>query len=126
MKILVLDDSKERHLEFDRRYSGHKVKHVYRYQDCIDQLIRGGWDLVHLDHDLGDEVENADITVDGWGRERLLTGLDVVRWLCGSFDNMIPAKIVVHSTNPAGGTAMCQELRAHGIPVVYDPFSIVV
>jgi len=113
---------KERHDEFDRRYKAHHVVHVYRYYQCLDELSKGGWDLVHLDHDLGDEVINADTTIDGWGKTRLLTGYDVANWLCSCNDDLLPKRIIVHSINPTGGAAMCQVLKSRGVPTIFQPF----
>ena len=124
MKILILDDSKERHDIFDKRYIDREVKHVYKYHDCIDELVRCGWNLVHLDHDLADEVEDADTTIDGWGRQRVLTGMDVVKWILGCPPDMIPAHIIVHSTNPSGGASMYQALLRAGISSSRQPFSV--
>ena len=122
MNVLILDDTKERHDAYGRMYSGHNVVHVYRYTQCIDELSRGGWDIVHLDHDLGDDVINADTVIDGRGRTRLLTGLDVVRWLGGCDDEMLPKRVIVHSVNPVGGADMSKELIARGIPTSWRPF----
>jgi hypothetical protein len=122
MNILILDDMIERHEEFARRYSGNKVVHVFRYNQCIDELVLGGWDVVHLDHDLGDEISDADTTVDGWGKQRLLTGFDVAKWIAGCEDYMLPKKIIVHSVNPIGGMRMYQELSRRGMNVSFEPF----
>jgi len=123
MNILILDDMVERHDEFARRYSGNKVVHVFRHNQCIDELALGGWDLVHLDHDLGDEIKDADMTPDGWGKPRLLTGLDVAKWIVGCDDDMLPKQIIIHSVNPIGGKTMLQTIQSRGIPCVWLPFS---
>ena len=124
MKILILDDSKERHDIFNELYVDHDVKHVYRYHDCIDELVKSAWDIVHLDHDLGEEVKDADTTIDSWGHKRILTGMDVVNWILDCPPSMIPNYIIVHSTNPIGGSAMYQALKKAGINCARQPFLV--
>jgi len=122
MNILILDDDENRHQIFDKIYKNHNVTHVHGFASCIEALKQGDWDLVHLDHDLGIEVENPDMKVDGWGRAVEYTGLDVVRWLADRLDYDLVKKIIVHSMNPPGGFRMYGELADAGFDVTYAPF----
>jgi hypothetical protein len=123
MRILILDDNSERHKIFKQFYLGHKVTHVYYYSDCIQELKKGGWDIVHLDHDLGEEVNDADTLVDSWGSQRLLTGLDVVRWMIDYPVKNLAKKVIVHSVNPVGGQKMQEELVQSGFDSILRPFN---
>jgi len=67
MHILILDDIQHRHDVFRRIYAGHDVTSALRFFEFVRLLVERRWDLVHLDHDLGDFVADADFYVDGWG-----------------------------------------------------------
>lgn len=123
MNILILDDNSLRHQAFDNYYRAYApLTHTYRYSECIDNLKRGGWDIVHLDHDLGEEIDDPDMRVDGWGNAVQYNGLDVVRWLVDHQDYELVTKIIVHSMNPVGGQKMYDELSDVGFDVKYVPF----
>jgi len=123
MNILILDDDAVRHQAFDNYYRAYApITHTYRYSDCIKNLKLGGWDIVHLDHDLGEEIGDPDMRVDGWGKAVQFNGLDVVRWLVDRVDEPLALKIIVHSMNPAGGQKMYDELCHAGFDADYIPF----
>lgn len=123
MNILILDDDAVRHQAFDNYYSAYApITHTYRYNDCIENLKLGDWDIVHLDHDLGEDVNDPDMKVDGWGKAVQFTGLDVVRWLVERIDEPLAVKIIVHSMNPVGGQKMYDELVHAGFDAQYIPF----
>lgn len=123
MNILILDDDSLRHHAFDNYYKAYTpLTHVYKYRECVENLLNGNWDIVHLDHDLGEEIEDPDMKVDGWGKAVQFTGLDVVRWLVDRKDHDLVSKIIVHSMNPAGGQKMYDELADAGFSVKYIPF----
>lgn len=123
MNILILDDDALRHQAFDTCYKAYApLTHTYRYSSCVEALSKGGWDLVHLDHDLGEEIEDPDMKVDGWGKAIQYTGLDVVRWLVDRVDYGLVDKIIVHSMNPVGAMRMTEELNDAGFNVTYAPF----
>lgn len=121
MKVLVLDDIKHRHDVFDRVYYDDQVVHCYRYHDFCDKLENDGpWDIVHLDHDLGDFVDDADTYYDGWGRKQEYNGQHAAAQVCEM--DKPPPRIIIHSVNPVGARAMLQMIQRRGIPVTWEPF----
>ena len=121
MKILILDDMKLRHNTFAKTYAGHSVTHAYTFREFAAALVTGGWDLIHLDHDLGDE-RVADTYLDGWGNTREYTGLDAAREICSLEDGAFGGEVIIHSINPTGAAAMRQSLERRGIPVRHQPY----
>ncbi len=109
MKILFLDDSQTRHDEFARIYSGHEIVHAYSARQVLEALSREPFDLVSLDHDLGDR----DVVGDGLG---------VSAWIA-QFE-WPDTEFVVHSVNPVGGRAMVQTLERAGLRVRFAPFFV--
>ena len=124
MKILILDDLKVRHDTFEKMYTGHEVVSVYRFSEFAAQIKDQKWDLIHLDHDLG-EAENADYRIDGWGSRRDYTGYDASWRLvltCEMNPELMPDRVIVHSVNPTGAKRMLDELMHAGFNVTWDPF----
>ena len=119
MRVLILDDIQHRHNVFDTIYQGHQVAHAYLYTDFCDKLNQGTWDLVHLDHDLGDFVDNADTYVDGWGNIREYNGGHAAMRVCEL--DYLP-KVIIHSVNPVGAKIMRQMLERRGVEVTWEPF----
>ena len=108
LRILVLDDDRERHNWFERAYADHEVWHVYNVEDLrkrMNQLPR--FDLVQLDHDLG-ESENG------------LRAADFIATVLE--ERKRPLKCVVHSWNPSGAQRMLRSLLDGGLLAVYQPF----
>lgn len=126
MKILILDDNMDRHEAFARHYIGHDVQHVTHALSCIAALGAARFDIVHLDHDLGDfESENgeADYWVDGWGSRREYNGQNVALALVDLPDELLPGQVIIHSVNPEGARRMLAIVANAGIPVVWEPFN---
>ena len=122
MRILVLDDMKVRHEAFGRIYSEHEVVSVYTYTEFLRQLEGARFDLIHLDHDLGDAVSNPDTWVDGWGSTREFTGGHAALRVCELSEDMRPHAVVVHSVNTSGAVQMLKDLRRVGIDCKWEPF----
>lgn len=125
MHILILDDVKYRHDAYDRLYEGHAVEHVYTYSACIEKLLERVWDLVHLDHDLGDFLPDgtaADTYVDGWGKTCEYNGQHVAMRICELAAEKRPKSVIIHSINGPGGQAMQQLLARVEVPVRREPF----
>ena len=60
MRVLILDDDNFRHKIFKQRFAEHDVRHAHTYHEFRIDLDRGSpWDLIYLDHDLG-EMEHGD------------------------------------------------------------------
>ena len=120
MRILVLDDIEYRHKVFDQVYQGDTIDHAYTYTDFCNKLQSGRYDLVHLDHDLGDFV-TGDRYIDGWGHSREYNGQHAAMKVCEM--QTPPSKVIIHSVNPGGSRAMLQMLTRAGIPTTWDPFT---
>lgn len=119
MRILILDDLQSRHDAFDRMYPGDEVVHAYLYTDFCDKLADGVYDLVHLDHDLGDFTDQADTYVDGWGNIREFNGGHAAMRVCEMTN---PPTVIIHSVNPVGAKIMRQMLERQGVAVTWEPF----
>ncbi len=92
MRILILDDREVRHDYFRDLYKDHNLTHVYTSKECIEQLQTNSFDVVSLDHDLGDQemVESGPNT-----------GYEVALWLKENQDKQ-PRIIFLHSLNSVG------------------------
>lgn len=124
LKILVLDDDAGRHRAFAQRYEGHSVYHAWTYSEFATTFVSGcPWDIVHLDHDLGDMVPRPDTWVDGWGNQRLRTGRDAAAVITAVSDDRLPRQVIVHSVNPVGARGIVDDLRRRGVPTTWEPFS---
>lgn len=119
MRILILDDVKDRHDTFAKVfYPEHEVVSVYLYTDFCEKLNES-WDLIHLDHDLGDFLNNPDTYVDGWGNVREYNGGHAAMRIC---EMCKPPKVIIHSVNPVGAKIMLQMLERRGVEVTWEPF----
>jgi hypothetical protein len=91
MSTLLIDD--QRNLPADR---------VARtYQEGIEALAERHWDILYLDHDLGDFSGVG-------GRE--LTGYDIACWLERNPQHL-PGRIEIVTNNPAGRSRIEAALR---------------
>lgn len=136
MKILILDDEQYRLDRYRDLYEsqGHKVSFAIRYSDCVLALRSQKWDLVHLDHDLGDSVikdpfgevtYRADRYTDSWGNIQLYNGGHIVQEILAPNmpSELRPARIIIHSLNPKGAQ-MRDDLLRVGIPTTWEPFNL--
>jgi CheY-like chemotaxis protein len=92
MRILLIDDLRDLRI-LAPRYIGdasYEGRTARNYNDGIRALHDGPWDLLLLDHDLGD-YEN--------GVER--TGYDIACYI-EEHPELLPAKTIVVSSNPVG------------------------
>jgi hypothetical protein len=123
MKILILDDDKFRHEFFKKAYDGSEVRSAYTYTEFLQLLLDySPWDLIHLDHDLGDLIGEADTYVDGWGKTREFNGQHASLRICELDDDKLPKRIIIQSVNPEGARAMLSNLTRRNIPTVWEPF----
>lgn len=120
VRVLVLEDSPERIKRF-KTYFGVNDHFVFEadFTDDADQAIalfqQKPYDLLFLDHDL-DEGSNPDPENNG---KRFTASL------IGNPRAIHVAMAVVHSINPMGNPAMCDDLRnagvwCYGIPWVWE------
>lgn len=114
MRILVLDDLEQRHKLIHDLYPEHELVHTYTYTQFIDQL-QLEWDIIYLDHDLGDVCTY----IDGWGNICGYNGLHAVMRICeiGKL-----TKVIIHSSNSVGAQAMLQMLLRFNIEAIWKPF----
>lgn len=129
MRILILDDNPDRHKTFARNLKGEDLVHVYRYTEVIATLqTQEPFDLVYLDHDLGEftEADKYDDYGDGVasdGNSREYTGADVAWFIARKLDQTKwPTRIIIHSWNPVGARRMRDMLCDVGLSCVCQPF----
>jgi CheY-like chemotaxis protein len=96
MRILVLDDARERLGQFRANLIGHEVTTVETASDCIKALKQNLFTTAFLDHDLGGKT----FVASGKG-----TGYEVAVWLSQHPDRC-PKRVVIHSFNPVGAQNM--------------------
>lgn len=102
-KVLVLEDSLERrNAIYDKLRKNwdntemFQVTYVESAEFAIAALSQGSWDILMLDHDLGE----------GMG-----TGMDVANWLVQNPEKAPFGLIILHSMNPVGRRNMFNLLR---------------
>jgi CheY-like chemotaxis protein len=118
-RVLILDDDENRHREFDRILHGLSLLHVYTAAQTISALRDNApYDLVCLDHDLGEHENRALVAKPGDGTE---VALFINRHLEHSH---YPKRVLIHSWNSAGRQRMADLIRAVGIPVTVKPFHV--
>ena len=112
LRILILEDSPERAKWFNINF--HKEDNDIFISDdtkvVIEKLKNEKWDMLCLDHDLGDEilVESGENT-----------GYEVAEWL--STQESHPDIIILHSLNPAGVQNMQDKLpKAIQFPFIWQ------
>jgi len=148
MKILILDDQPERHEGFIKIYHGHELTHTWTYSECVRAMKATKFDLVCLDHDLGDlawhnaslapqtdkvKVESLhfnleyspDYTTDsmyGQSLRRYMNGKDVVYWMLNNEFNC-PKNVLIHSWNVEEAKIMHENLsKISWINITREPF----
>ena len=112
MNVLFLDDNPNRTKSF--RSQVPYAKCVQTSQQCIEQLERQKWDVVFLDHDLGDETY-----VDS---SREDCGMEVVRWVAQNYPKI--NEFVIHSHNGPASQEMSLKLRDAGYHTTILPFAM--
>lgn len=124
MKILILDDDEYRHEAYDLVYGNHEVVHTYTYTSFVDQLMRGSpFDLIHLDHDLGELIAGCDTYEDDYGRILQYNGQHAAWKICALDTDKLPKQVIIQSVNPPGAAAMKSIVLQRGIPVTWEPFT---
>jgi CheY-like chemotaxis protein len=116
-QVLILDDDENRHIEFDRILRGYKVIHVYSASEAINALQNSPpFDLISLDHDLG-EFNNSHVYLDPGD------GTEVAEFINLHLEHdRYPKRVMIHSWNPEGARRMEQLIREVKIPVRVKPF----
>ena len=92
MKILVLEDNLERQEQFKKNLAGHNVEITDSSKTTIEKLVSGKYEILFLDHDLGNQVfvESGENT-----------GYEVAKFLEAN-NQFMPSNVIVHSLNTNG------------------------
>ncbi len=115
-KILVLDDEPVRHTAFDSIFPNDQVVHTINYDDFVEALKAGPYDLICLDHDLGGGNDpNGNFVLHK-------TGLDAAQAILRQPQSLWPKQVLVHSHNSVQGPKMVELLNNAGISTVRKPF----
>jgi CheY-like chemotaxis protein len=111
MKILILEDSEERIKAFKQNFIGTELFFTDKPAIAIEELKKGGYDSLFLDHDLGGTAFSASDENSGYA---------VAKWL-NENPQYQPALIVLHSLNPIGVQNMKAELpNAKIVPFIWN------
>lgn len=109
-KIMILDDRQERLDYLSEMYSGCEIYCARNYAQAINLLAAHKFELVSLDHDLGDfYVAEMD--------ENLVerTGSEVAEYIKNMPADQIPDEIIIHSSNPVGARRMLSILDGYNV-----------
>ncbi len=103
MKILFLDDDKQRIKHFRQEMIGHEVVCVETPEEAIDALLAGDiFGIVSLDHDLYGKVYQPSDDKSGFA---------VCQFLRTFSEEAMPTLVICHSYNPDGVKNMMAELE---------------
>jgi DNA-binding response OmpR family regulator len=116
MRILFLDDDKERHQRFHRQAIGHQVDHAWTAGHAINKMDKGTYDLVYLDHDLDATLNNQMV-------DDIEDGRFVVRWIVANADRFPNTTFIVHSLNRPAAEHMFASLDFAGLDAVIYPIA---
>ncbi len=116
IRAIVLDDSVARHARFAAMLGTVcDLTHARLFSE-FTTVLRRRFDVVYLDHDLGDEIEQE--RVPGmYGGDRPYDGRDAAAFVCDLPRALRPARVVVHSWNWSGAQNMAHDLREAGYAV---------
>ena len=114
LELLFLDDNHARHGLLKTWCKN--ADHCYDYDGCINLLKRKRYDVVSLDHDLGEEDE---LCIPGV-TNKCMTGTDVAKFIAKLVQK--PRFAIVHSYNPVGAASMETILSEAGIKTIRVPF----
>ena len=118
-RVLFLDDDKGRADCFRRNHSRRQDLKIVWVETSLEAILcfkEHHWDIVMLDHDLG-ELGNSSGLNPG-------CGMDVVDWMVDNLTGDVPKPelVVVHSWNPTRAPEMAARLRDQDFNVVQVPF----
>ena len=111
MRILIVEDSKERQKQFEANLYTHDITIVETVEDAIKKLsnvIR--WDVLFLDHDLGGQVYVPSDNKD--------TGYQVAKFLSDN-KQYLPYNIIVHSLNYEGAKNILSLLKEQAMHIPF-------
>lgn len=117
MRILFLDDDKERHRRFKMNRIGMNITQAWTCAEACALLSATVFDVAHLDHDLSDAAAS------GQPGPNEKTGTHVAEYIAAMPEDRRPRAVVIHSFNNYGRRRMATILESAGVPVSIRPFS---
>lgn len=112
MKILVVEDSEERNVQFRKWLSHHDFDIATNADDGIKLLNSKDYDVIFLDHDLGNRS--------GVSSDDPNTGYAVAKEIPASRNS--DAQIIIHSMNPEGSRNIMNVLGGKAVPRPFGPW----
>ena len=113
-----------RHKYYAQKYAGNEIVHTFKFFSFLDALHeQSPFNLIHLDHDLGDFVSNPDRWLDDSGNKREFNGQNAAFEVIKLPDEPLPSQVIIHSINQMGAKAMFDIIKSKGLPVVLQPFN---
>lgn len=112
-RCLFMDDQSIRHSQFRLRRPDWRTTSVFTAAEAIEALKNTRFDVVQLDHDLGEY--DADLNE--------LNGMVVVDWITQNLKPDGAPIFVVHSWNTPAAMTMVETLRKHGFDARKERFS---
>jgi len=114
VKILIIDDSSERHWGFAQIYPNDQITQAYTVEFAIKYIEAFNFDLIHLDHDLNDYEYFND------GRKpKEHTGMEICSYL---IKKGYLGRVIIHSWNTVASFRMRKMFEDAGITVMYEPY----
>ena len=111
MRILFLDDDKQRHASYRLISIGDEVDHAWSAEEAIRMLDSGErYDYATLDHDLDEYAQMGQTPRDP-------TGQAVALHIASMPLEKRPKRVNVHSFNPVGAKRMVETLHEAGVRV---------
>lgn len=102
MKVLFLDDDKDRMKHARRHFMNETLSEAETAQDAIKMLEKySPYDLVSLDHDLGGNIYCPSDDNSGYA---------VAKYISKMPKELLPKHVVIHSFNPVGSQNMINVL----------------
>lgn len=105
LKILFLDDDPYRHGQFTKKQPMGIVTTCWTAEECITLLKTNKWDIVWLDHDLGEGH----------------TGMVVVDFIVALQQEQRPDVVIIHSSNIVARKEMLLRLQDAGVLAYLQP-----
>ena len=110
MRILFMDDMKDRHDLFEETHPEDEITHVYSHVEAVRAMAAlPAFDEAQLDHDLGEGA----------------TGYDTAVYIANVLPpEKRPGRVIVHSFNTVGAPRMVSVLHAAGVPAAWLMFKV--
>lgn len=124
-RLLLLEDDPERRKWFTFAFTGWHIDWATTVEEAIEFAQKNIYDLIHLDHDLGDfsTVPKTPGYLEKHTVER--TGYDFAKWLARSESPQQRVPVVIHSMNPGGAQRMYDVLWAERDTAIV-PFTMLI